>query len=150
MMRWVAAAAVMMLLPACSEGGGGYGSAVDGVRCDATGQEPIRGRVTLHLVSGDLREPATAGVGSTGSCNYGVRTEAEAGVVIVRSDAAEDATLETFLRIWEYAIPEGSGGASAFREAASRGEIRVNGDLVAGGPGAVPLRDGDVIELIAP
>jgi hypothetical protein len=90
------------------------------------------------------------GVGSTGSCNYEVRTEDEEGVVVVRGDAAEHATLDTFLTIWEYAIPLGSGGAAAFREAATEGEIRVNGELVAGGPEAVSLRDGDEIELIAP
>lgn len=90
------------------------------------------------------------GVGSTGSCQYPVRTENEPGTLIVRGAAAGDATLDTFLTIWEYAIPQGSGGASAFREAASRGEIRVNGETVAGGPDALPLRDGDVIELIAP
>ena len=90
------------------------------------------------------------GVGSTGSCNYLVRTEGEDGVIVVRGHEAANATLDTFLTIWEYAIPAGSGDASAFREAAAEGEIRVNGETVAGGPTAVLLRDGDAIELIAP
>lgn len=127
-----------------------YGDPVDGLQCDATGQEPIRARATLHLVSGTIREPATAGVGSTGSCNYLVRTEGQDGVIVVRGDDAGNATLETFLTIWEYAIPAGTGGASSFREASAQGEIRVNGDVIAGGPEAVVLRDGDAIELIAP
>lgn len=141
---------LVLIVTSCSLGSSGYGEPADGLGCDATGQEPIRARVSLHLVTGKVREPATMGVGSTGSCNYLVRTENEDGIIIVRGDAAETATLETFLTIWEYAIPAGSGGASAFREASSAGEIVVNGEPVPGGPESVRLRDGDVIELIAP
>jgi hypothetical protein len=144
------AGANLILLAACSLTQPGYGDPVDGLSCDGTGQEPIRARVSVVLVSGANREPATMGVGSTGSCNYRVRTEDEEGVVVVRGDAAEHATLDTFLTIWEYAIPQGSGGAAAFRQAATEGEIRVNGEVVAGGAEAVSLRDGDDIELIAP
>jgi hypothetical protein len=97
-----------------------------------------------------MRVPATADIGSTGDCNYAVRTEQEEGVILVRGDEAAGATLTTFLTIWEYAIPDGSGWAVPFRQAATEGEIRVNGEPVDGGPGAVPLRDGDVIELIGP
>lgn len=146
----VATAAALVLLAACSIAQSGYGAPVDGLLCDATGQEPVRARVSVFLVSGAIRQPATMGVGSTGSCNYEVRTESEEGVVVIRGDAAEHATLDTFLTIWEYAIPQGSGGAAAFREAATEGEIHVNGERVAGGAEAVSLRDGDVIELIAP
>jgi hypothetical protein len=141
---------VLLLLVACSFGAGGYGSPVDGFSCNATGEEPVQARVSLHLVDGNLRQPATMGVGSTGSCNYLVRTEDEDGIVIVRGDGSNNATLDTFLTIWEYAIPAGSGGASAFREASSDGQIRANGESVPGGPETVPLRDGDVIELVAP
>jgi hypothetical protein len=147
---WLAATASVLFLAGCSLGGSGYGDPVDGLECDATGEEPIRARVSVHLVSDATRLGATGGVGSSGSCNYLVRTEIEDGVVIVRGDDDAHATLGTFLTIWEYAIPQGSGGASAFREAATNGEIRVNGEAVAGGPDDVPLRDGDVIELIAP
>jgi hypothetical protein len=146
----LAAAASLLFLAACSLGAAGYGDAVDGFECDATGQEPIRAVVSVHLVTDAIRLGATGGVGSSGSCNYLVRTENEEGFVIVRGDDAAHATLGTFLTIWEYAIPQGSGGASAFREAATSGEIRVNGEAVAGGPDDVPLRDGVVIELIAP
>lgn len=149
--RCVLAAATLMLAAGCSLGGSGYGEPVSGLRCDATGQEPVRARVAVHLVSGAIPEPATMGVGSTGSCNYPVRTEDEDGIVIVRGDeAAGTATLDDFLTIWEYAIPAGSGGASAFRAAATDGEIRVNGEAVPGPADTVILRDGDVIELIGP
>ena len=146
----LAAVAVLLVLAACSVARSGYGDPVDGLLCDATGQEPVRARVSVFLVSGAIRQPATMGVGSTGSCNYEVRTEGQEGVVVVRGDAAEHATLDTFLTIWEYAIPQGSGGAAAFREAATEGEIRVNGEIAAGGAEAVSLRDGHVIELFAP
>ena len=140
----------VLALAACSIGGAGYGDPVDGLECDATGLEPIQARVRLDLFTGQSHLPATAGVGSTGDCNYAVGTEQEAGIIVVRGEEAAGATLATFLTIWEYAISAGSGGADAFLQAATEGEIRVNGEPIGGGPAAVPLRDGDVIELIGP
>ena len=145
-----AAGVTSLLIGACSVGGSGYGQTVDGLECTATGLEPVQARVTLHLVTGETRQAATMGVGSTGSCNYLVRTEDEDGVVIVRGNEPTGATLDTFLTIWEYAIPAGSGGASAFREAATEGQIRVNGEVVDGSAETIPLRDGDAIELVSP
>jgi len=149
--RSVPALASLVLAAGCSLGASGYGDPVNGLRCDATGEEPVRARVAVHLVSGPVPEPVTMGVGSTGSCNYPVRTEDEDGIVIVRGDeAAGTATLDDFLTIWEYAISAGSGGAGAFRAAATDGEIHVNGEAVPGPADTVILRDGDLIDLIAP
>jgi hypothetical protein len=143
-------ALAVLALAACSTDVAGYGDPVDGLQCDATGQEAIQAQVRLDLFSGQTHVPATSGIGSTGDCNYAVRTEQEEGIVIVRGEEAAGATLATFLTIWEYAIPDGSGWAVPFLQAATEGEIRVNGERVEGGPAAVPLRDGDVIELIGP
>ena len=145
----VAVALLAILCSACRPAG--YGEPVHGLPCEANiGNEPIQARVRLFLITGGRRVSPTPGVGSTGSCNYPVRTENDDGVVVVRGNDPVEATLDSFLTIWEYAIPAGSGGPSEFREAATRGEIRVNGARVEGGPGAVPLRDGDTIELIPP
>ena len=154
--RVLSVAAVALLVGACTIGSGtfgfggpDYGDPVDGLPCASPGNEPVQARVSLHLVANGRRLPATMGVGTTGSsCNYPVRTEGEEGIIVVRGHQPVTATLDTFLTIWEYAIPVGSGGAGEFREAATHGQIRVNGGAVQGGPRAVTFRDGDTIELI--
>ncbi len=129
-------------------GGPRYGDTIDGIACD-TGHV-VGYEATVHLV---LLEPdgtrvlPTGGVGSTGSCDYWVFTPPDSAVVVVRAPHRVSPTLETFLTIWQLAIPRGSGNASAFVGAAEHGRIVVSGASVSGGPRAVPLTDGTVIEL---
>jgi hypothetical protein len=139
-------------LAGCGAGGARYGDEVDGIECDQGESVTFEASVRLWLVrDGQRKEPPTGGVGSTGSeCNYWVRTEGDEGVIHIRAPHPVQPTLATFLDIWDLAIDRGSGNSGPFREAAEQGEITVNGVPVIGGASAIPLIDGDTIELHAP
>jgi len=132
-------------------GGPNYGDTIDGIGCDRSANVSFQATIYLWLVTDAGREGPTEGVGSTGSeCNYWVRTEGDAGVIHIRAPQPVSPSLETFFRIWDLAIPRGSGNSAPFRDAAEHGQILVDGEQVTGGASAVTLRDGATIELIAP
>ena len=140
-----------LILAACGSGAPRYGDSVDGIGCDQGAIVTFVAKVRLSLVSGGRQLAPTGGVGSTWSaCNYWVRTESDEGVIHIRAPHVVKPTLATFFAIWDLAIPQGSGNSAPFRDAASKGEITVNGVTVVGGASAVVLTDGDTIELHAP
>ena len=129
-------------------GGPRYGDTIDGIACDTGHGVAYEATVHLSLIEPDgTHVLPTGGVGSTGSCDYWVFTPPASQVVEVRAPHRVSPTLQTFLTIWQLAIPRGSGNASAFVAAAEHGRIVVNGTPVSGGPAAVSLTDGSVIEL---
>src|SRR6266508_6492588 len=138
------------VVAACGLGQPKYGDTIDGIACDHGQAAAFQATINLWLVKGNLPIAPTAGIGSTGSCSYWVRTESDQGVVHIRAPHEVRPTLATFFAIWDLAIPQGSGNSAEFRAAAAQGQIVVNGHQVQAGPGAIPLVDDTTIELQVP
>jgi hypothetical protein len=146
----IRAGCAAVLVAACGLGRPAYGDTIDGIACDHGEAVTFQATINLWLVKGHLPISPTPGIGSTGKCNYWVRTENDQGVVHIRAPHEVRPTLATFFAIWDVAIPQGSGNSAEFRAAAAQGHIVVNGQPFQGGPGAVQLLDGSTIELQVP